>query len=311
MEDCMLPQKIRIEPSTSSPLLGTGWLPPMPDLRDYTAETPAIVDMVKKLKFKSGAKSSKSAIPTSVDLREWCSPIEHQGAIGACTAHAVLGVVEYFQRRAYGEHIDGSRRFVYKTTRNLMGVTGDTGGWLRNAMGALAVCGVPHEKYWEYTDADPEYDEEPSAFVYAVADNFEALKYFCHDPLGANIKRDEALKSVKKFLAAGVPSMFGFYGFPSFGSGKEKGDIPFPGKSEKAEWGHAIVAVGYDDKKEVTNTTGTSTKKGALLIRNSWGEEWGSEGYGWLPYEYVLQGLAVDFWSLLSMEWVDTRQFGF
>jgi C1A family cysteine protease len=28
-----------------------------------------------------------------------------------------------------------------------------------------------------------------------------------------------------------------------------------------------------------------------------------------MPYEYILQGVALDFWSLLKMEWVDTDQF--
>ena len=32
-------------------------------------------------------------------------------------------------------------------------------------------------------------------------------------------------------------------------------------------------------------------------------------GYGWLPYEYVLKGQAVDWWSLIQAEWVDTGQF--
>ncbi len=47
----------------------------------------------------------------------------------------------------------------------------------------------------------------------------------------------------------------------------------------------------------------------ALLIQNSWGTGWGDHGYGWLPYDYVLKGLAEDWWSLLKNEWVDTGAF--
>ena len=62
-----------------------------------------------------------------VDLTPWCSPIEDQGNLGSCTAHAGVGMVEYFQRRSFGEHINASRRFLYKATRNLMKLKGDTG----------------------------------------------------------------------------------------------------------------------------------------------------------------------------------------
>ena len=51
-------------------------------------------------------------------------------------------------------------------------------------------------------------------------------------------------------------------------------------------------------------------ERGALKIRNSWGTGWGEGGYGWLPYRYVENGLAVDFWSLFKAEYVDTGQFG-
>jgi len=264
---------------------GTGWIPPQPDLRDYTEETPKILEMAKMLKV--GPAKKALGLPAKVDLRPWCSPVENQGQLGSCTAHAAMGIVEYFQRRAFGTHIDGSRLFVYKTTRNLMGVVGDTGAWLRNTMGALVHCGVPPETYWPYTDSKPEFDKEPTAFVYALADDYEALHYFCHDPLGYNIPPKTVLGTVKKFLAAGVPSMFGFFGFPSFGSANKKEDIPFPClKKEKVIWGHAVAAVGYDDAR------------------------WGDQGYGWLPYDYVLSGLALDFWSLLSMDWVNTKKFG-
>lgn len=284
--------------------LGTGWLPPLPDMRDYTEDSASLKPLVSALGVKK-----KKALPKKVDLRPWCSPIRNQGSLGSCTAHAAIGIVEYYQRRAFKQYINGSRLFVYKATRNLLQVTGDTGAWLRNAMAALVLCGVPDEKYWPYTDADPEFDIEPPSFVYAVADNFESLKYFAHDPVSEPANPGKTIESVKKYLATGVPSMFGFWGFASFEKSDAPGHIPFPCPTERAQWGHAIVAVGYDDDKKIVNTKCNVTTKGALLIRNSWGTGWGDAGYGWIPYEYVAKGLAMDFWSLMSMEYVETGNF--
>jgi len=117
--------------------VGTGWLPPVPDLRDYTVEHKDIAEMAKKL----GITGGKPALPAVVDLRPWCSAIENQGNLGSCSAHAGIGIVEYFQKRAHAKNIEGSRLFIYKATRNLMKVTGDSGAWLRNVMGALTLCG--------------------------------------------------------------------------------------------------------------------------------------------------------------------------
>ncbi len=288
--------------------VGTGWLPPVPDLRDYSVQTPAVQAMAKKLNLPE--PGAASALPTSVDLRPWCSPVEQQGKLGSCTANAAMGMVEYFENRAHGKYIDGSRLFVYKATRNLMGVTGDTGAWTRNTMGALVLLGIPPATYWPYTDKIPDFDKEPTAFVYAMGKSYQALTYFCHDPQQQPPAPEQVLLSVKKYLSAGIPSMFGFWGFPSFDKGGEPGDIPFPAPTERAAWGHAIVAVGYDDKKVIKNTTTNETTTGALLFRNSWGVEWGDKGYGWLPFQYVLSKFALDFWSLLTMEWVDTQAFG-
>jgi C1A family cysteine protease len=294
--------KLLIE--NESTLLGTGWLPPMPDLRDYTEFS----EQLNLLNEKLGIVETGEKIPASADLRKWCSPVENQLTLGSCTAHAGMGIVEYFERRAFNNHIEGSRLFLYKVTRNLMQQTGDTGAELRDVMKALALCGVPAEKYWPYNVAD--FDKDPPAFIYSIADNYEALKYFCHDPLGSDVPSAAVLDSVKKYLAAGIPSMFGFWGFPSFNNSDVKGGIPYPCAGERAEWGHAIVAVGYDDEKKITNLKCNKETKGALLIRNSWGTTWGEKGYGWMPYDYVLNKLAMDFWSLLGMEWVDSGMFG-
>lgn len=125
-------EKVKI-PETGE-TFSTGWLPPLPDLRDYTegtTEDAKIPEMAEKLGLLPSKKKSKvPELPALVDLRSWCSPIENQMDLGSCTAHAGAGVIEYFQRRTFGKYIDGSRLFVHKTTRNLMGIKGDTGAWL-------------------------------------------------------------------------------------------------------------------------------------------------------------------------------------
>jgi C1A family cysteine protease len=296
--------------------LGMGWLPDLPDFRDYTAEQDKVdeklarmgqKDSIKTMLKKVGAaRAGRAALPASVDLRAWCSPVEDQGQLGSCTANAGVGMVEYFERRAFGKHIDASRLFLYKVTRNLDHFTGDTGAYLRTTMAALVLFGVPPEEYWPYKPVD--FEKEPSAFCYAFAQNYQAISYYRLDSAGTT--KEALLNRIKSNLASGLPSMFGFTVYSSISQAGATGKIPFPVKAEKIMGGHAVMAAGYDDAMKIKNTgPGASETKGALLIRNSWGPGWGDKGYGWLPYDYVLKDLAIDWWSLLKNEWVDTGVF--
>lgn len=279
---------------------GTGWLPDYPDLRDYTSGSEAVEPLLAKTSVP-GLRAEGA--PGSVDLRQWCSPIEDQGQIGSCTAHAGAGMLEYFQRKAYGKHLDASRRFLYKVTRTLGGFEGDSGAFLRTTIGAMTLFGVPPESYWPYIEA--EFDEEPPAFCYAFGQSYQALKYFRLDPPG--VERPQLLEAIKSHLASQLPAMFGFTVYSSIGAAGADGKVPFPIGSDKVEGGHAVMAVGYDDAAEVASGEGST--RGAILFRNSWSEQWGEDGYGWLPYDYVLQGLASDWWVLIENEWVDTGEF--
>ncbi len=294
---------------------GMGWLPDHPDLRDYTPEHEEIGRILKAARI-AGPAEAKAVVPPSADLRPWCSPVEDQGELGSCTANAGAGILEYFARRAFGKHIEVSRLFLYKVTRNLMRAKGDTGAYLRTTMGAMTLFGVPPEEHWPYRPAD--LDKEPSAFCYAFASSYQALRYFRLDP--PSVRKDALLARIREQIAAGIPAMFGFTVYDSIDGSEETGEIPFPAEGEKVRGGHAVVAVGYDDGKKIRRGERDGAGRpgagkggetvGALLVRNSWGAGWGRGGYGFLPYEYVLAGLAEDWWSLLSAEWIDTGEFG-
>ena len=200
--------------------MSMGWHPDLPDIRDYTNETEGVRDVLSE--SQQLRKVTKS-LPKAVDLRPWCSPIEDQGQLGSCTANAGVGLYEYFERRAHGKHLDASRLFLYKVTRKLMGLTGDTGAYLRDTMKAMVLFGVPPERYWPYRI--DRYDVEPNAFLYSFAQSFQALKYYRLDPPAA--PPDEVLLNVRTSLAGELPCMFGFTVYESIPpSGDGKGEIP-------------------------------------------------------------------------------------
>lgn len=291
---------------TKKTKFSTGWLPDLPDFRDCSFSNISFKEKEKSYLIKINSKGKKYS---TIDLREYCSPIEDQGNLRTCSTHAGVGLYEYYQRRAFGDHIDCSRLFLYKASRNLMMAKGDTGAYLRTTMGAMVLFGIPPEKYWEYKEDN--FDVEPPAFCYSFASNFQALKYFRLDPVG--LQTTELIEVIKQHLVAGIPSMMGFTFYNSIEQGENnKGKIPFPLSSDRVVGGHAVSVVGYDDNMIIINKGKQGKRcetRGALLIRNSWGMEWGDEGYGWLPYEYVLKGMARDCWTLMNIEWIETGQF--
>jgi hypothetical protein len=77
---------------------------------------------------------------------------------------------------------------------------------------------------------------------------------------------------LKRWIYGGYPLWFGVDIDDTFSDLGSKIWTSSPGKSEG---GHAMTLVGWDDSKK------------AFKIANSWGKEWGENGYGWVSYDHL------------------------
>lgn len=271
---------------------GLGWLPSVPDFRDYSLGTAGADELLSQLR-DAGAANTPPA--SSVDLREYFVGIDDQQSLNASTAHACASLAEYFERRASGRLLRPSRLFLYQNALRLAGVRSDVGADLRTTLKAMVRCGIPPEHYWPY-EID-RFATQPDAFLYTFVEPYRSISYVRLD--GRKSSGAENLRTVKRFLAAGFPSVFGFSVPDSLSA---HADIPYRPTFDSIRGGQAVVAVGFDDRW----LRGT---RGALLVRNSWGFDWGEAGYGWLPFAYVEEQLAMDFWTLFHRDWVASGEF--
>jgi C1A family cysteine protease len=251
-----------------------GWLPDLPDARDFQYSAP--LKVMQKL-------------PAKTDLRSKCPPVYNQGRLGSCTAHALSAAFQVGQKIQGKPTWEPSRLFIYYNERVAIHTeTVDSGAFLRDGIKSLNKQGVCKETEWTYDEnpgAGKKFAQKPPASCYANALSNQILSY---QRLANNIQ------ILKGCLAEGYPFVFGFTVYDSFMSAavRNSGIMPMPDLSkEHVVGGHAVIAVGYDDTKQ------------ALLIRNSWGTGWGIGGYFWMPYAYATNtNLADDFWTIRSLE---------
>src|SRR5690349_13742535 len=107
---------------------GLGYIPDLYNFRDFTPnhkDVAKIYSSISGLKTSLKAGAQKDTMPISFDIRKDFTPIMDQQHLGSCTAHAGAGLVQYFEKKAFGSYTDASRRFIYKVTRNILHFSGD------------------------------------------------------------------------------------------------------------------------------------------------------------------------------------------
>lgn len=264
-----------------------GWMRDLPDHRDYHPLHETVEPLLQKWKR---AKSRSEPLPAGVDWSCFFPSAGTLKGLPISSACAILSLVEYFERRATGRVVAGSPPFLHRMASELLQWDRRSGVPLRACCRALTRFGSPALKFYSWEKFHSE--QAPPGFLFSHATEYRDVIYFRLDPQGKSA--DEVLCSLRRFLASGWVVAFGLSLFDSLDIGPE---IPFPSLVDGGLGGQAVVAVGYND------LIGTRSGRGAIRIRAAWGREWGESGCGWLPYSYVLEGLAADFWTFLRPSW--------
>ena len=246
-----------------------GWLPDLPDARDHLYAAPMAV--LQKL-------------PTAVDLRSKCPPVYDQGQLGSCTGNAIAGAIQFGRMKAKQKpNFVPSRLFIYYNERVIEHtVNTDAGAQIRDGIKSTVKQGVCTEKTWPYDIS--KFTVKPPPAAYKEASKYQVTSYS---------RVTQTLSQFKGCLAHGYPFVFGFTVYESFESPQvaKTGVLDMPAPSEQVVGGHAVLAVGYDDKSQ------------RFIVRNSWSEKWGQKGYFTMPYAYLTQSnLADDFWTIRLVE---------
>jgi len=261
---------------------GLGWVPDLPDHRDLAYSAP-----LARLR----------AMPPSVDLRnQFPSGPYDQGPIGSCTANAIAGAVQ-FDRAKQKQEPDfiPSRLFIYYNERSMEhSIASDAGAMIRDGIKSVAKQGVCTEKTWPYEPVEANPDThlfpthspprtKPPTGAYSEATHHKAVAYY---------RVQQSLAQMKGCLAEGFPFVFGFTVYDSLydASGNPKAVLPMPSGADNVLGGHAVLAVGYDDSKQL------------FTVRNSWGPAVQDHGHFYIPYAYLTDdNLSSDFWTVRGM----------
>jgi C1A family cysteine protease len=137
-------------------------------------------------------------------------------------------------------------------------------------MKVLSKIGVPCEKAWPYDD---KIYGDPKRWATLVARWSLIDSYW----------RVASLNELKTALIQG-PVVIGFGCYEEIFNVGTDGIVKDPADPRHSYGGHAVCAVGYNDKN------------GRVKFKNSWSPSWGQKGYGYLSYRYINRYMW-DAWS--------------
>lgn len=206
----------------------------------------------------------KITLPEIVDYRPQMQPIRDQGSQGACAAMAGAAMKEWQEKLDVLLNEYMSPQFIYNNREDL----NEEGMYMRDLMLVLKEKGDCTEIHFPYgKSSKPDIEDYVEASKYRIS-NFASI---------------DTIEDLKTALYVNGPCIIAIpvYNFTE--------RLWYQNKGEQLLGGHAMCVAGYN--------------KDGFIIRNSWGENWGQNGYCIMSYTDF--GMQWEIWSTIDAKSVN------
>jgi hypothetical protein len=235
---------------------------------------PRVFDRAKVYESLSD-DDSKNPLPESANLQKYAPPVGDQGKQGSCvawsSAYGARTILEAARTGKAPDALKFSPSFLY----NQIGMDGCDGSYINRAMDFMTQRGsIPYQDF-PYTDQDCK--RQPGQDMLNEAQQYRMRG---SNRLTVGDRTDQLdLRAIKENLSQGAPVVIGMMVGGSYMQPMMGQDVWNPTQDDASMMGfggHAQCVVGYDDAKY----------GGAFLIMNSWGPQWGNNGFAWVRYKH-------------------------
>ncbi|MCF8234660.1 MAG: C1 family peptidase [Bacteroidales bacterium] len=215
-------------------------------------------------------------LPKSLSNKAYCPPVEDQGLFGTCVGWAAsyyaFGMQYFMEDSLLNRSLDQnhfSPGWIYEQIKFSYDRDCVVGSSIERALGIMKTKGnLPLPLLEEECNPVIRTHHRDSAAKYKIHDYRRLFDWGADDKTKVN--------TIKKSIAEHKAVVVGFKVPPSF---HDAGSIWKPANEDyfsSSVSGHAMVVVAYNDE---------IGEEGAFLLVNSWGRNWGNNGYSWVEYD--------------------------
>lgn len=214
--------------------------------------------------------------PLIIDYRPNLPAVFDQGQRGTCVACASTWTLKAYEEIVAGDYPqDGfSAAFLYTLCKQHDGAPEQEGTMPRTAMKILQKYGVCPENIMPYATISelPEPQVPPISGIALGAGSPYKIKTYAQLCSAGDMTRNNLLDAMRQALKKEGPFLIALLICENF-SPDANNRLPVPDGAVRG--GHAV------------GIAGDLPGEGALILRNSWGQDWGDNGYALLPYEWL------------------------